>query len=315
MYFISACAEITSSADPSQNTQPSNINTNTNTNINTSTSNNNNNLGPRIKVSDEYIKEFSAKFKQRFSNFMTLNPALLAEAVGVIPAQGTLWGCGLHQCEAAVEIAHKKADHDRHVRTNFSQVGSYPLAVDFNVNTPGIKDLLGFLGQKLPTDAEGNFRVGALPHDLAKYINNNLQGLQLRATAKSQASLQPAELVATVKHNLDLEMPTPVLYIVDKNNNLAHVYSIVGYNNKDFLILDTVGDGIDRLVTKNINDFIANMDSSSIISLVNIISLLDNFKGLPINIREEIKASGGKLAEKTAIDAWRPYSFIKFDRI
>lgn len=254
-------------------------------------------------------KNFIQKFKQRFTGYTTLEPKILAEIITIIPAQKTTWGCGLHQSEAALETAYINKNIKRKNKTNFDKVCSYPLAVDINLNSPTIKKVLNFLPsqevKKLEkaSDTEGYFRVGALPHDLARYINTNLpKNCITKAHDLSVDNFLGSELLEVVKHNLALQFPTPVFFMIDPEKYLMHVYLIVGFNNKNLLILDTNNEGIDRFLTKDTDDFVKGMNAELVINLVERASTL----------RPLLAALNLKLADEKTLKLWKAYSVIRF---
>ena len=261
---------------------------------------------------DDFVdtKDFVQEFKQVFPGYTTLKPQILAELVSIIPAQKTSWGCGLHQSEAAIETAFINKKLRRKNKTDFDKVCTYPLAIDININNPTIKNVLSFLPShelkklKDASDAEGFFRVGALPHDLARYINTNLpKNYTSKAHAISTDRFLGSELLEVVKHNLTLQLPTPVIYMIDPDKYLMHVYLIVGFKNESLVILDTTKEGVERFLTKDADDFVKGMNAESIIHLVKQAS----------NLRPLLAALNRKLADEKTLELWKAYSVLRFN--
>jgi len=252
---------------------------------------------------------FVEQFTRRFPGFTTLQPKILAELVSIIPAQKSSWGCGLHQSEAAIETAYINTKSRRRDKTNFDEVCSYPLSVDININKPEIKNILNWVPdrerQQLTdaSDDQGYFRVGALPHDLASYINTNLPNKsKFKAYALSQDNITTSKLLGVIKHNLALMLPTPVFYIISKETYTMHVYLITGLKNNKLLILDTSNEGVERFLTIDAGAFIKGMNAQPIIELVKQAFTFGPFlAGLDLKIPNENK-----------LKLWKPYSVIEF---
>ena len=260
----------------------------------------------------EKDKKFIEKFKQKYPDYITLAPEVLAKLVRIIPAQTTTWGCGLHQSEAAIETAYINTKKKRAKKTDFDQVCEYPLAIDLNINNILIHNIINMFASseqksqlQKATDSEGNFRVGALPHDLSAYINKNLPSrFAYTAQAVSKENLSLLEFFEIIQDNLKIGMPTPIFYVIDKQKLRLHIYSIVGYTKDILLILDTTGENTHRFFAKNTNDFLQNMNTQDIRTTANL------FAGFRNLIKEDIK-----IASEDSYTRWKAYSLIKFIKI
>ena len=152
----------------------------------------------------------------------------MLKLVTIIPAQKTSWGCGLHQSEAAIETAYINTKKRRKNKTSFEEVCAYPLAVDINIKDPTLQSVLAFLPsherKKLEeaSDPEGNFRVGALPHDLARYINTNLpKNYENKAEALSVDKFSGSELLDIIHHNF-ISRITYASFLYDRCQEISH---------------------------------------------------------------------------------------------
>lgn len=308
--LTSGCAELGKKGD--QNKGPAGANITQTTGNRSDSDNNSDENNPQdndIANNNANPTAFEKEFAERFADFTALRPRVLEKVLEKIPSQETLWGCGLHQSETAIELAHINHNKNRSTTRDFKAVDTYPLAIDVNLNHPAMQEVAG-IGQ-LPLDDEGNFRVGALPHDLAGYIDNNFpKGYPVKAEAVSQEALSPKDLVAIINNNLKLGLSTPTFYVISPESLLIHVYSIVGFKGDELLILDTTGEGIDRFSIRKTADFLAGMNASAKIQEIKgYITLGEIF-----NLRALIKQAGGRAAKPETFNQWKAFSVIKFHK-
>jgi hypothetical protein len=256
---------------------------------------------------------FAKKFKERYKGFTMINPDFLNTVVQRIPAQKSPWSCGLHQSEAVIEVAYSNNAMQRQTQPDFQNVGDYPLALDINLNNNIIKSLVESIipanlisALEKAADDKGNFRVGALPHDLAAYINKKLpHNYELKAQAQSSETITVDEFFRAVKNNLSQGLPT--LALAQSGELSAHVYLIVGFKNTEVLILNTSDEGMERFFSQEAKDFIAEMNMSKLISIIKLIELIPD-------IRTKIQEGQGNIADVAVIRKWQPYSVIEFVR-
>lgn len=253
--------------------------------------------------------DFRTEFSHKFQNFLTIKPEILKKALDSVPEQTESWSCGKHQCGHVQTCAYYGSNE---VPTDLcmNEPGKYPLAVD--ISAQFLNNFNKIIPIKFPTDKEGNFRVGATPHEMAYYINDRIlpKSYAYQAEAISNDELKVEDLAKLVRTNIDKNLPVLAFYVVDPNAKRMHIYSIVGIanNNQEVLMLDSHGKGFGRLKTMEISSLVANMNATPIVTFV---TNIDNLGSL-INLRKMITDSGGRVVCVPRLKAWKAYSLVTF---
>lgn len=262
--------------------------------------------GAKLSAMDNPGQEFAQQLALKFPNFVTINAAALKEAIDLVPAQVTPWGCGKHQCGHMQACASHGSDIIK-MDLDYSTPENYPLAV--NVGAELIKSL-GVMGAFIPKDSEGTFRVGATPHEIATYLNECVLPISFAYEAEtySKDKLSAGTLVNLIMDSVEKNMPILAYYVIDAQKFLMHIYALVGVNyaQDKILVLDTTGKGIDRLKMMDVEEFVKNMNASSII---NVVKMIDSM-GAYLNLRNRILESGGRAASVEILNEWKPYSLV-----
>ncbi|MCA9507272.1 MAG: hypothetical protein KC505_02480 [Myxococcales bacterium] len=247
-----------------------------------------------------WTSDFSQAMEEQYGYFVTIKQANLENAIKV-PEQTTLWGCGLHQVAHTMVCAGASCE-----AMNFQNPGDYPLSVNLNTTPLRNNPMIGGMIEQMITDEEGNFRVGATPRDMAQFLDGKLQECNKHSCVISKNELTKEELLEIVQENIENDMPVLAYYVVNAEQKLMHIYSIVGYTDDNLLLLNTYGKGIQRLEVMAIDDFMKGLDASSI---VNFVKMIDGFGFI---VRPLVASMGGKLADSSAVQAWNNFSLISF---
>lgn len=256
---------------------------------------------------------FEKELDTEFFGFKKLDASILEQMISAVPQQSELWSCGKHQCGHALTCARgDKPD------LNYNEPDSYPLAINANIKRTNLAQILqmpvvNIFAAQITTDSDGNFRVGATPHEMACFINEALpDSCSLKAHAISRYSFDVDMLLELVERNVDKNMPMLAYYVTDQEKKLMHVYAIVGFlkdeSNSQLMVLDTVGEGSRRLKKMDASDFVRNMDAQSIIGFVTSIDTI----GLMVNLRGAIIGDGGRVVDSLTLKQWKPFSLISF---
>jgi hypothetical protein len=269
-------------------------------------------IDPVLLNSPAY-QEFSKEFDERFPDYISLPKTTLFQIIEAVPEQGeTSWSCGniqsgLVRASASLAVS-EPIDKASLSRCNI--VDDYPLLVDI-VLPESVKALLKTAGYKLKLDTDDHFRVGAVPHQLPAYLNSeNRLPKSIRAKHVKKDTLTKDALLAEIDQALAIEMPLIALYVINADDMQLHYYGIAGYdkNKEDILLLETDGKGIDRLITKNIDSFLAHLDTKAFKKRVRTLQPVIEGAKLIYNVT-------GKIPTISDLDGVGIYNLITFDKL
>lgn len=261
--------------------------------------------------SESGSRSLAASIAEKYVQYEMIDPALLAAMIQKVPEQCNTWACGLHQCGHSFACADKIKHIDTKRDIDYQNPKDYPLAIDVSLGfLPQLIDTLRSFG--LLIDDSGAVRIGAAPHELARFINSHLpQDFPLRAKAVSASSMSLEDLIKSVRSNMKNNMPTIAYYVVDKTKKMMHDYAIVGISrdsdDPEFLVLDTKGQGVARLKVMNATQFLNNMNADSIVSMV---KDLDRIAGT--TLRGFILFNGGRVIAPELLNRWQAFSYVSF---
>lgn len=261
---------------------------------------------PFVKTPE--FENFKSAFERDFAGYVSLPPEQLFQIINAVPGQKTTWGCGKVQsnmAKASASLALGLAVNQEDVQ-DCNDVNDYPLLIDVKVNPDAVSIAENMV--KLQTiGSDKYFRVGALPNELAGFINKRIPKGMI-AKSRDYSSLDEAELINLINNNIDIKMPLITLNGV--SGSMLHYFSVVGYS-KDgdkLLVLNTERSGIERLESHETSAFLETMNVNG---NKNFIKWVVSFM-LPL--KSKLIAPGSELPDISALDKINTFNVITFQK-
>lgn len=245
------------------------------------------------------------------SSFKTIKSDALASVYYGVPEQGTNpWACGYIAAWHTIDFIRYIDKKTQWFPKNLNNRGQHPVSAEFDTailyRIPGASSSAAMFIAN--ADDKGIFRAGALPYDLATYVDERLGG-NYQASLIEKDSLDKNELLNIIKTSINNN--TPVLVVIQKNKGLKrlHYWTLVGYKGENILVLDSDSPKLGYNISTS--DLLAYLD-------------LSEFKKGMISKLPEIKAAAmvarmiGKkvtLAKEEDFNNLKRYNLITFEKI
>lgn len=271
-------------------------------------------------VATPKFEKFKSDFNKEYAGYVSLSPEQLFQIIEAVPAQTTTWGCGKVQsnmAKASASVALGLAVNKEDVQ-DCNEIGDYRLLVDVKFKPDGMSFVLPLLnalakrlGRVVPLEkinGDNYFRVGALPKELAGFINKRIPK-GMRAKSLEYPSLDRAKLMKLIKDSIAIKMP--LITLNTTTSGTLHYYSVIGYSNNgnDLLVLNTIdSDKGSRIESYETNDFLERMNVDDYKAFISSIA------SSIISVKDSIAAPGSKIPDESTLDELGTFNVVTFEK-